>query len=167
MFRLEILCPHRKDTSVLPLLPRRWDVVRDLLVTPRGLVSAFSDVYAGVQLRKVVAVLAAAAVGVSLFSCSEARPPDASRSTAMGYEPSVPIARTPLTPPGSTPGPLYADPPLSTPYDDPLPEGRQPVGNWNASPRWSAIQGDGCIVVNQAAGAGAGNMNVEKCSSGQ
>jgi hypothetical protein len=42
------------------------------------------------------------------------------------------------------------------------------VGNWNKSPRWSAIQGDGCIVVDQAAGAEeAGNMNVEKCSSGQ
>ena len=43
------------------------------------------------------------------------------------------------------------------------------MGNWNASPRWSAIQGDGCIVVDQVAGAGAraGNMNVEKCSSGQ
>ena len=68
---------------------------------------------------------------------------------------------------GSTPGPLYADTPSSTPYDDLLPEGRQPVGNWNASPRWSTIQGDGCIVVDQAAEAGAGNMNVEKCSSGQ
>ena len=111
--------------------------------------------------------MAAAAVGVSLFSCSEARPPDASGSPAMGYEPSVAIARTPLTPPQGTPGALYADQPLSTPYDDPLPEGRQPVGNWTASPRWSAIQGDGCIVVDQTPGAGSGNMNVQKCSSGQ
>jgi len=44
------------------------------------------------------------------------------------------------------------------------------LGGWRASPRWSAVQGDGCIEVEQdgeasRAGAGARGVRIETCSN--
>jgi len=52
------------------------------------------------------------------------------------------------------------------------PQGAEPQmgarDEWRASPRWAAVKGDGCIVVEQdldaAAQAEAAKMKVENCS---
>ena len=98
----------------------------------------------GTSLRKVLALAASAAVGTALLSCSETRPP-ANESAAMGavsYEHRAPVVRAPLAPPVT-----YASPPTG------------PVG-WNASPRWSAVRGDGCVEVEQDP---EGKFKVENC----
>jgi hypothetical protein len=51
-------------------------------------------------------------------------------------------------------------------YEDPINEATEPVGKWRASPRWSAVQGDGCVVVDQESSA-AGQINVETCPSNE
>jgi hypothetical protein len=49
-------------------------------------------------------------------------------------------------------------------YDDPINEAATPVGKWRASPRWSAVQGDGCVVVDHDSSA-TGHIDVENCPS--
>jgi hypothetical protein len=109
-------------------------------------------------------------LGASLLSCSEARSPEVNPSPSLGYDSSGygssgPIARTPLAPPaGYVPRPGFDNAPPPTAYEDPINEGAEPVGKWQASPRWSAVQGDGCIVVDQGA---TGNVDVENCPRNQ
>jgi len=58
------------------------------------------------------------------------------------------------------------------PYGSSPSEGAEPQmgarDEWRASPRWAAVKGEGCIVVEQdldaAAQAEAAKMNVENCS---
>jgi len=38
-------------------------------------------------------------------------------------------------------------------------------GGWRASPRWSAVQGDGCIEVEQGGQAAQGGVSVEPCAN--
>jgi hypothetical protein len=75
----------------------------------------------------------------------------------MVYEPSARIARAPLPPPvgytseaGNAPKPLV-------PYGGTTDEGSKPKattpGEWRSSPRWAAVKGQGCIVVEQDAHA--------------
>ena len=52
------------------------------------------------------------------------------------------------------------------PKYDPINEGPEPVGKWRASPRWSAVQGDGCVVVDQESST-AGHIDVENCPSNE
>jgi hypothetical protein len=60
----------------------------------------------------------------------------------------------------------FSNSPPQPPYEDPINEGVRPVGKWRASPRWSAVQGDGCIVVDQPSSA-QGNIDVENCPSNE
>ena len=105
----------------------------------------------------------ATTLGVSLLSCSEARSPEVTSSPSLGFESSGPITRAPLSPPaGYSPRPGFANSAPPTINEDPINEGAEPVGKWRASPRWSAVQGDGCIVVDQEA-TGQGDVNIENC----
>jgi hypothetical protein len=56
----------------------------------------------------------------------------------------------------------FANSSLPPPYEDPINEAPEPVGKWHTSPRWSAVQGNGCIVVDQKPSA-QGNIDVEDC----
>jgi len=103
-----------------------------------------------------VLTIAAAIACIGLVSCSEARAPDAAQSAAVD---SASIARAPLSP-----APGYAVTPEQS-YADPLPQGMQPAGEWRASPRWSAVQGNGCIAVDQD--PSTGRLAYENCPAGQ
>ena len=90
----------------------------------------------------------------------------------MVYDPAVPVVRAPLSPPAgyASPGATNSPGPLA-PYGG-SPQGAEPQtgarDEWRASPRWAAVKGDGCIVVEQdldaAAQAEAAKMKVENCS---
>jgi hypothetical protein len=72
---------------------------------------------------------------------------------------SAPIARAPLSPAqGYAPAPEQS-------YSDPLPQSLGPAGEWRASPRWSAVQGNGCIAVDQD--PATGRLDYENCPPGQ
>jgi hypothetical protein len=105
-------------------------------------------------MRKVLVVTAITAVGMALLSCSE--PPAVSSPTTnrLVYEPSARIARTPLPPP----------------EHDEASEPKATAEGWLASPRWAAVKGQDCIVVEQdaqakfAAQAEAAKVKVGDCS---
>jgi hypothetical protein len=107
--------------------------------------------------RKVLIVTATTAVGITLISCSEPAAVYSPASSRMVYEPSARIARAPLPPlvgytseAGNAPKPLV-------PYSGTTEEGSKPKattpGQWRSSPRWAAVKGQGCIVVEQDAHA--------------
>ena len=136
-------------------------------------------------MRKLSAVAVMASIGASLFACTE-RPPSQINSTAanaMAYERPVPVTRTPLAPPAgygqryasppplgtSQPPPLYGNSPAPSPLYGNFPhDGADPHTaelGWRASPRWSAIEGDGCIEVEQGGETGYGaQMKIERCA---
>ena len=134
-------------------------------------------------MRKLSAVLTIASIGAALVACTE-RPPSAINSTSansMAYERPAPIIRAPLAPAQgyASPAPLGGRPPLASPYGNPpvpaplygnAPQyGADPqtatLDGWRASPRWSAVQGNGCIEVEQAGQSGQhGQMKVEPCA---
>ena len=144
--------------------------------------------------------MAIASIGSVLPACTE-RPQGAvssSTTNSLDYEPSGPVARAPLSPlagSGSQPG--YGSPPPRGTSQMPMPPygsssgssppygnsygGADPYGGadsqtaefqgWRASPRWSAVEGDGCIEVEQDgrrqdAGRESGRMKVETCAKG-
>src|SRR5215467_14095191 len=80
---------------------------------------------------------------MGLISCSEPTAVYSPASSRMVYEPSTQIARAPLPPP--------------VPYGGTTDEGSKPKattpGEWRSSPRWAAVKGQGCIVVEQDAHA--------------
>jgi hypothetical protein len=103
--------------------------------------------------RTVLIVTATTAVAMGLISCSEPAAVYSPASSRMVYEPSARIARAPLPPPvgyaseaGNAPKPLV-------PYGGITDEGSKPKattpGEWRSSPRWAAVKGQGCIVVEQ------------------
>ena len=120
-------------------------------------------------MRKVLAVTAITAVGTALLSCTAPRTPvaDAPPTPPMVYEAPAPVAHAPLPPPAG-----YASPPplinSSTPlasYDNSPNERAEPQTAphqvWGASPRWAAVKGKGCIVVERDPQA---KFAVENCS---
>jgi hypothetical protein len=118
------------------------------------------------QLRRALVVTVTTAVGVTLLSCSEVPRPANQSSTisSMGYDSAAPVVRAPLAPPVgySSPSPLTYSP---TP---PVPRANsdQPttgLGEWRASPRWAAVQGEGCIEVEPDPRAQAEKLRVETC----
>ena len=117
------------------------------------------------QLRRALIVTVATAAGIALQSCSAQQPSSApSPTSSMAFEPSSSVVRAPLSPPmGYAAQESFSNSPPRTPYD-PINEGPEPVGKWRASPRWSAVQGDGCIVVDQPSSA-QGNIDFENCRS--
>jgi hypothetical protein len=131
----------------------------------------------GSRLQKALFATVTTAAGIALVSCSALQPPAAHSSTSpMVYEPLAPITRAPLSPPAgyASPSPLAASPTTRAPYANSLSEGAGPQtaehGEWRASPRWAAVEGDGCIVVEQvpqheaAAAPEATKFRVENCS---
>jgi hypothetical protein len=123
--------------------------------------------------RKVLIVTATTAVGMGLISCSEPAAVYSPASNRMVYEPSARIARVPLPPPvGYTSEAGHAPKPV-VPYGGTTDEGSKPKattpGEWRSSPRWAAVKGQGCIVVEQdshakVAPAEAAKPKVGNCS---
>lgn len=102
----------------------------------------------------------------ALASCSASQPSDVNPTSGSTlYESSTPIVRAPLSDPlgyvssTETPSLPYASSDAADPQAVSL-------GSWQASPRWAAVKGDGCIEVDQEADkpAGAAKFRVTKCS---
>jgi hypothetical protein len=97
----------------------------------------------------------AALAGMALISCSEPHSPTQQSATgSLRYESAAPVTRTPLAPLGG-----YAATPPSPGYGE---QANQTAPGWQASPRWAAIKGKGCIEV-EPESAGQGGMKVEAC----
>ena len=127
-------------------------------------------------MSKVPVVMAVTAIGMALLSCSApqlstVRSPT---SSPMADEPSAPVIRAPLSPLAG-----YApQPPLTNSQTSLVPYGNSPsddaepqtaaLGAWRASPRWAAVTGEGCIVVEQgsqnATQAQNEKFKVENCT---
>jgi hypothetical protein len=133
-------------------------------------------------MRKLSVVVVMALIGAALVACTE-RPPSSINSTtanAMAYERPAPVVRAPLAPPQgyASPPPLGTSPSPPSPYgNSPAPsplygnfpdEGADPQTaglGWRASPRWSAIEGDGCIEVEEGGQTGhEAQMKIEECA---
>ena len=116
------------------------------------------------KLSKALKVtLATAAAGIALQACSAQQPSSApSPTSSTAFEPSSSVVRAPLSAPMGYSAQENALRP--TPYDT-INEGPETVGKWQASPRWSAVQGDGCVVVDQESSVVAGHIDVENCPS--
>ena len=117
-------------------------------------------------MRKVLVVTSTTVVGIALLSCTAPQPPAVHSSTAtpMVNEHLAPVVRAPLSPPVG-----YASPTPLAPYANSPNEGAEPQtapnGVWRASPRWAAVKGEGCIVVEQDPQAKfAAQAEVENCS---
>ena len=118
---------------------------------------------------KILAVAATAVVGIALLSCSarETAAVHSPTSSPMAYEPLAAVTRAPLAPPAgySSPAPLTNSATPLASYANPSSEAFESptaaLGAWNASPRWRAINGDGCIEVRQDQQA---EFSVEGCS---
>jgi hypothetical protein len=124
--------------------------------------------------RKVLAVTAITAVGMALISCSEPPTAYAPTTSRMVYEPPAQIERAPLPPPlgyasttSKTPAPLALS---AKPPDD---DGSEPkattAGEWRSSPRWAAVKGQDCIVIEQDAqakfaAADTAKVKIQNCS---
>lgn len=120
-------------------------------------------------------VTSTTAVGIALLSCT-AQPSAVHSPTAtpMVNEHSAPVVRAPLSPPVgyASPPPLPNSPTPLAPYANSPNEDAEPQtsAHWRASPRWAAVKGEGCIVVEQdphakfAAQPEAAKYRVENCS---
>jgi hypothetical protein len=114
-------------------------------------------------MRKVLVVTSTTIVGMALLSCTAPQP----SAPLMAYEPPAPVVHAPLPPPVG-----YASPTPLAPYANSPNEGAEPqtAAHWHASPRWAAVKGQGCIVVEQdpraklADQSEAAKVRVEKCS---
>jgi hypothetical protein len=127
-------------------------------------------------LHKLFAVTVVASVGATLAACTDQPPSSVNSSTAnsLAYERPAPVTRAPLAPPagyGSSYAPApplgapYRSPPAPAPYANPAQYGGDPQTaalGWQASPRWSAVEGDGCIEVEQA--GQDGQMKIDRCA---
>jgi hypothetical protein len=117
--------------------------------------------------RTALVLTSTMAVGAALLSCSAPQSSTAlSPATAVSQR-SEPIVRAPLAPPVG-----YASPPVtaraaSASYANSY---RGGVGVWHVSPNWTAVEGDGCIVVEEkphdesSLQSGAAKFKVKKCS---
>lgn len=127
---------------------------------------------------RVLAVAVTMIAGSVLLSC-DARQPTAVHSSspvAVGSEPLAPVARSPLLPPTSyaTSAPKNSLPTPLVPYSNSSSDGDESQGaqgGWVASPQWAAVQGKGCIEVEQDPGddqavaqADAPKVRVQNCS---
>ena len=113
-------------------------------------------------MRMVSSIAVAASAGLALLSCSEPHASGPSATTgSVGYESPAPVARAPLAPLQT-----YAAPPSSPPQGETT-GGLAPPG-WQASPRWAAIKGNGCIEVEpdpraKSAGQSEAGTKIERC----
>jgi hypothetical protein len=120
--------------------------------------------------RRVLLIVVTMAAGPMLLSCSEPRlsADESPNNSAMAYEPPGPVGRAPLLPPA---GYASASPSTNSPTSSGSNENAElqtvTRGGWHASPRWAAVKGEGCIVVDQseeAAQAEAAKVRIENCS---
>jgi hypothetical protein len=119
--------------------------------------------------RKVLAVTAITAVGTALLSCTASQPPlaDASPTPPIVYGARASVVHAPLPPPVgyASPAPLINAPMPLASYGNPPNERAEPQTAapqvWRASPRWAAVRGKGCIVVEQNPQA---KFAVENCA---
>ena len=117
---------------------------------------------------EVLAAIITVALAAALFACSASQSSDGRSSiNSTAYEPPSPVARAPLPSlmdhSSSTQLSNSENPPsfASSPNSEAM-----SYGAWRASPRWAAIKGDGCVVVDQESGAqaGAAKFTVDRCS---
>jgi len=129
------------------------------------------------ELGKLFAVTVMASLAVALAACTDQPPSSVNSSSAnsLAYERPAAVTRAPLAPPSGY-GSSYAPPsPLGAPYASssppPAPYSNSAEGyadpqtaalGWQASPRWSAVEGDGCIEVEQ--GGRDGQMKIDRCA---
>jgi hypothetical protein len=123
--------------------------------------------------RKVLVVTATTAVGMALISCSEPPAVYSPTTSRMVYEPLARVDRAPLPPPvghesaaGNGPTPLA---PYGRSPDEGSARKATPPGEWRSSPRWAAVKGQDCVVVEQDpqakfAAAEAAKVKVGNCS---
>ena len=132
-----------------------------------------SDASRRSQLRKTCVAMLTIATGIALLSCSATQPSPVNSSTnSTAYEPLAPIARTPLPAPvgdgsASPPNSKTLSPQDASPSEVADAEAGS-FGKWRESPRWAAIKGDGCVVVDQESDAQAGTakFRVDNCTGG-
>jgi hypothetical protein len=95
-----------------------------------------------------------------LLSCSDPRAPGRpSTTSSIGFESVAPVQRAPLAPLQR----YAAPPPLAGPGGEAT--GQTSAPGWQASPRWAAIKGNGCIEVEPDPRAKPGSgMKVETCA---
>jgi hypothetical protein len=128
-------------------------------------------------LRKFFAVAVMVFVGASLAACTDQPPSSVNSSSAnsLAYERPAPVTRAPLAPPSGYGSGYAPPPPLGAPYGSsspppaPYPNAAQDYADpqtatlgWQASPRWSAVEGDGCIEV--APDGRDGQMKIDRCA---
>jgi hypothetical protein len=128
-------------------------------------------------LRKRLAVTIMASLGAALAACTDQPPSSVNSSSAnsLAYERPAPVTRAPLAPPSGYGSSYAPPPPLGAPYASsspppaPYPNSAQHYADpqtaalgWQASPRWSAVEGDGCIEVKQ--GGRDGQMKIDRCA---
>ncbi|MGD9502339.1 MAG: hypothetical protein AB7V40_07625 [Methyloceanibacter sp.] len=137
-------------------------------------------------MRKFLAIALTASAGATLAACTD-QPPSSVNSPAsnsLAYERPAPVTRAPLAPPtgyasnsappagyGSSYGPPpplgapYGSPPAPAPYPNPAQydaDAQTAALGWQKSPRWSAVEGDGCIEVEP--GGPEGQMRIDRCA---
>jgi hypothetical protein len=100
---------------------------------------------------------------------------NSSSTNSLAYERPAPVTRAPLAPPTGYASSYASPPPLGAPYAASSPP-PAPYSNsardyadpqtatlgWQASPRWSAVEGDGCIEVEQE--GHDGQMKIDRCA---
>lgn len=103
------------------------------------------------SLKALIIATGIVAAGTAQLSCAAQRSsPTPSSTDKTVYEPSAPLIRAPLPPPENYVPPAYSANP-EAPYESSLNKANREGGleNWVVSPRWTAVQGDGCILVEQ------------------
>ena len=128
-------------------------------------------------MRKRLAVTVMASVGAALAACTDQPPSSVNSSAAnsLAYERPAPVTRAPLAPPAGYGSSYAPPPPLGAPYGSASPppasypnsaqyyaDPQTAAPGWQASPRWSAVEGDGCIEVEQD--GQDGQMKIDRCA---
>jgi hypothetical protein len=133
----------------------------------RGELDEHSDASRGSRVDRALVATVTAVAGIALLSCSATQPSAVHSSpNPTVFEPLAPIARAPLSAPVgfASPSPVLSS--ANTSSYQPAGQGSTSLGKWQNSPRWAAIKGDGCIVVDResAAQAQAATLKVTNCS---
>jgi hypothetical protein len=129
------------------------------------------------ELLKLFAFTVMALLAAALAACTDQprSTVNSSSTNSLAYERPAPVTRAPLAPPTGYGSSYAPPPPLGAPYASsspppaPYPKSAQDYADpqtatlgWQASPRWSAVEGDGCIEVEQ--GGGDGQMKIDRCA---
>jgi hypothetical protein len=128
-------------------------------------------------LRRPFAFTVIAVVAGALAACTDQprSTVNASSTNSLAYERPAPVTRAPLAPPNGYGSSYAPPPPLGAPYASSSPppasypnsaesyaDPQTATLGWQASPRWSAVEGDGCIEVEQE--GHDGQMKIDRCA---